>query len=145
LHSAIERTRVRAGDTTLPAELDRLADEIEDSRCILDLNDDWDGEGSEGYKRSTWSRAIRFLCSNAERVWVNTGDVVSTPDITPGPRGSIDVHWRLPDRELLINFPADESKPGRFYGDDGNKGTPIEGELEPGDSNMWMLMWLIRR
>lgn len=145
MHTASKQMRVRAGDVTLPAVLTRLATEIEASRSLLDLRDDWDDEGSVGYERATWSQVTRFLSSAAERVWLNLGALIPTPDISPGPRGSIDLHWLIPNRELLINFPADENSPIRFYGDDGNRGTPIEGELEFVDSNMWILMWLIRR
>lgn len=145
MHATTSRMRVRAGEGTLPAVLSRLAEEIEASWSLLGLCDDWDGDGSVGYERATWSRVTRFLASTAERIWLNLGEVIPTPDISPGPRGSIDLHWRTPDREMLINFPADENSAIRFYGDDGNRGTPIEGELEFGDSNRWVLMWLIRR
>ena len=145
IHSAARRARVAAGEFSVPAVLSRLADEVEASRALLELRDDWDGEGSPGYERATWIRATRFLCVNADRIWQHSGDIVPAPDISPGSRGSIDLHWRTSDRELLINFPAHEDLPVRFYGDDGAKGSSIEGEFDADDSNSWLLMWLIRR
>ncbi len=36
--------------------------EIEDSKHrILSLKDNWDGEGSKGYKKETWNQSINFL------------------------------------------------------------------------------------
>jgi hypothetical protein len=34
---------------------------IQSSKWILDLKDDWDNEGSEGYSVETWERAIELL------------------------------------------------------------------------------------
>ncbi len=140
--AATHRVRVHAGDITLPAILRHLASVITASRALLDLEDDWDGEGSVGYSYETWFRAIRFLASSAERLWEELGIVTPAPDIGAGPDGSIDLHWPLPHRELLINFPRDTTQDAGFYGDDGNRGEPIEGKLSTDRSRMWVLMWL---
>ena len=126
-------------------DLTRIDDEIEASRTLLDLHDDWDGEGSLGYDQPTWSRATRFLRANAELVGRQSGSSIPPPAISPGPDGGIDLHWRTSDRELLIHVPADDGRPARFYGDDGAQGTPIEGELDPREPGSWLLMWLIRQ
>src|SRR5262249_55164350 len=45
----------------VPRELCPIADAIERSRGMLDLEDDWDGEGSPAYQQEDWERAVRML------------------------------------------------------------------------------------
>lgn len=41
---------------------------IERSRRIYELEDNWDESGSSGYKRETWTRAVKFLKLHADKV-----------------------------------------------------------------------------
>ena len=126
----------------LPATLRHLVEEMERSRTILDLPDDWDEEGSPAYAESTWLRAAGFLADNASRLWDEYGVVVAAPRIRKGPDGSIDLDWRTPHRELLINVPAAPEEPAAYYGDDGTGGHSIKGTLDTSARNQWLLMWL---
>lgn len=121
---------------------DSIEEAIEDSRSILDLEDDWDGEGSPAYAEDTWNRAIEFLIGNAQRLKNIWGIWIAAPSISPGPDGSIDLHWKTESRELLINIPADLNQPAGFYGDDNEKHR-VKGTLEPSGRNEWLLMWLM--
>ena len=38
---------------------------IRESCRILDLEEDWDGEGSPAYSKETWRRALQFILRNA--------------------------------------------------------------------------------
>ena len=109
---------------------------------MLDLADDWDGEGSPGYEETTWQRAVDFLVRNAARLYAEYGVLIEGPKIRKGPRGSIDLHWRTPTRELLLNVPADVDALADYYGDDGAGGHVIKGTLNPTEENAWLLMWL---
>lgn len=117
--------------------------EIERSRNILQLGEDWDGEGSPGYEADTWKRATTFLREAALALWVVHHIRLDTPSISPGPDGSIDIHWKSGERELLINIPANNTEPGTFYGD--NKvGQIVKGALDISSDNLWLLMWLMQ-
>ena len=100
-----------------PPNMDTLSSAIQESRSLLDLPDDWDDEGSPGYAEATWMRAVDFLLHNAERLWQDQGVTVSAPEILPGPNGSIDLHWRVNNHELLLNIPANLDELADYYGD----------------------------
>lgn len=150
----VSERRVNVGATTerdaearvfgfaLPSALAHLGAEIERSRAMLGLEDDWDDEGSPGYAETTWSRAIGFLVQNATQLWDGYGIAIEAPKVRKGPDGSIDLDWRTPHHELLVNVPADEADPTSYYGDDGAGARTIKGTLEPTANNRWLLMWL---
>ncbi len=108
---------------------------------MLDLQDNWDGEGSPAYVLSAWRRATDFVSGIITQFWEKEGKEATPPRILPGPDGSIDLDWRIGDRELLINLPLDVSESVTFFGD--VKGChPIKGELDLGVPNVWLLAWL---
>ena len=119
-----------------------LKAEIERAKRILELEDDWDGEGSSGYSEDTFNRAVAFLTTHAEGFWESCGIRLPIPRIGPGPDGSIDLHWKLPSRELLVNIPADANEVPTFYGD--NYGAlKNRGTLEPRKFNAEIVPWLL--
>ena len=128
----------------LPETLRHLADEIAASRSMLDLQDDWDGEASPGYRDATWARAVDFLVGNAIRLQRQHEVTVPAPEILPGPTGSIDLHWRTPRYKLLVNVPADPAAGIRYYGDDRNGGNAVEGTISPAGEDDRLLAWLAR-
>lgn len=122
----------------------RINEVIESSRSILDLEEDWDEQGSPGYKESTWSRATNFVKDLAlANRGIGIGGWVDPPRILPGPEGSIDIHWKTSKRELLINISDDDEEPADFYGC-GNSNDTIKGKLDTSLPNEWILMWLTR-
>jgi hypothetical protein len=131
-----------AGSLQLPAPLHDLEAAITSSRSLLDLADDWDDAGSPGYGEATWQRAVAFLVSGVSRLWDDHGVRTERADVLPGPRGSIDLDWRVRDHELLVNVPSDPSQPTAYYGDDGAGGKKIKGTLDPTAPNRWLLAWL---
>lgn len=119
-----------------------LEAEIEQAKRILELGDDWDGEGSPGYSEETFNRADAFLRTHAEGLWESYGIRLPVPRIGPGPDGSVDLHWKLPSRELLVNIPADPNEVPTFYGD--NYGVlKNRGTLEPQKFNPEIVPWLM--
>lgn len=130
---------------TIPG--DRASDEfahvreaIERSRGLLDLRDDWDGEGAAGYTIATWDRATEFILRAAQQALTRLGLRSPEPRLLPGPDGSIDVEWLSHDRRLYINVPPDGHLLS-FYGDDRGSNT-IEGSTEYDKSSYWLLAWL---
>lgn len=95
---------------------------------MLEWGDNWDGEGSPGYTQSTLARAQDFLVANSIRLWQACRAVVDAPRVLPGPDGSIDLHWQIGDRELLLNVPADQDAPATYFGDS-PMGEVVKGSL----------------
>ena len=135
----------QAIEHALPGPLAPIASAIVTSRAMLDLPDDWDGEGSPGYREDTWLHAVGFLVDNALGLLEEHGETIPMPKVRKGPMGSIDLHWRESDRELLVNIPAQEGAAADYYGDDRAGGHTVKGTLDPAEDNMWLLMWLTRR
>ena len=94
---------------------------IEDSKYMLELEEDWDDEGGMPIDEVTFERASDFLLGYAEWLLDNKNVVIQTPEISPGPENSIDIHWRLENYRMLINIPSNPQKQAGFYGDDTNK------------------------
>jgi hypothetical protein len=135
-----------APDTSVKDEFSEsmLTEAIQGSRWILDLKDDHDGEGSPGYCESTWRRAAEFVRNNAVWLWQRFHIGIATPEILPGPEGSIDLHWKSEHYDLLVNMPASSSAKATFYGDD-RRGTFIKGAFDPAACNQGLLLWLADR
>lgn len=129
-------------ERALPAPLASFAAPIVASRAMLDLEVDWDGEGSPGYAEATWLRAVRFLLANALGFYDDYGLAVPAPKVGKGPYGSVDLHWRVPGRHLLMNMPVEAGEPGDFYGDDGAGGQQVKGSFDPDEEYPWLMMWL---
>jgi hypothetical protein len=131
----------------IPPVMSSLRLVIEASRNILELTEDWDDEKSPGYSESTWNRAVKFLSKNALYLWRRHKIYLEAPRILPGPDGSIDLHWRMPKRELLVNIPANAEEPASYYGDDREEGTEnaIRGKsLDTSAHNEWIFLWLMK-
>jgi hypothetical protein len=119
----------------------QLEAEIHKAKALLELDDDWDEEGSPSYSSATVNRAIAFLSSHILQFWESYGIQLPIPNIGPGPEGSIDIHWKRPAWELLVNIPADVNQMASFYGDNyGNQ--KIKGSLDPESFNLGIVEWL---
>jgi hypothetical protein len=119
-----------------------LVEAIRTSRWILNLEENWDDAGSSGYQESTWERACNFLTRQSTLAQHKFNRELPVPKILPGPESSIDLHWKMPGFELLVNVPADPKKHGTFYGDDhGN--LSIRGTLDTASEIKGMVVWLL--
>jgi hypothetical protein len=132
----------------LPSEIKSLREALDKSRSILELKDNWDDAGSVGYSESTWIRTQGFLMKNALKLWRSHKTCFDPPKILAGPEGSIDLHWKSPNRELLINVPASSEEPIAYYGDDRGEGTKnaVRGkDLESSIDAEWIFLWLLTK
>ena len=109
---------------------------------MLELEQDWDGEGTCAIKRETWERATKFLRNNAAVLWEKHGIQIQSPSIVPVNDGSIDIHWKVDRKELLVNIPPDPDKRASYYGDNKQGGSVVEGDLDTNAHNHWLLVWL---
>ena len=108
---------------------------------MLKWSDNWDGEGSPAYAEGTWTRARDFLLANSTRLWQQRHIEAQVPQVLPGPDGSIDIHWQVGTRELLLNVPADQDAPATYYGDS-QMGEVVKGHMVLSRPNEWLLFWL---
>lgn len=125
---------------TIPPQIEKA---IKDSRFILKLSENWDGEGSPKYSEETWNGATQFIRKIVFQFKKETDKFIETPKLTPSHDGSIDVRWKSMELSLLINFPADLNSPASFFGSDRNANT-IKGTFNSHSQNLWLLKWLIR-
>ena len=96
--------------TFFPANYnEQLLTEIEKSKYILNLKDDWDEEGSKGYGSKIWEKAILFLCNLYEDFLIYKNPSL-IPKIFHGPDQSIDLLWENKEMHLLINIPANSDR-----------------------------------
>jgi hypothetical protein len=137
---ALEPPTRQIVDVVTPAPLWPLADIIERSRWMLELADDFDGEGSPAYLEETWKRAATFLARNAVALYEECGEVIDAPNIHNGPQGSIDVYWNSARGRLLVNFPPQGTADPSFCGRSSD-GHEIKGTLSPETENHWLILW----
>jgi hypothetical protein len=119
-------------------------DAIRESRAILEMPLDPEDDNSPRLEESTWRRATNFLRTLAKSIWDLRGGVVAAPEIVPVPDGSIDLHWKSENYELLVNIPRDEVGKAQFYGDEAGK-THFKGTLDVNEPNLHLILWLATR
>lgn len=107
----------------IAVKLTEIENEIQESKYILDLADNWDDEGSKGYSESTWNRVTNFLRELSHKAFMSFHVTIDSPKIYHGINGSIDMRWNTDQYHLLVNFPESESSPASFYYNTKNKDT----------------------
>lgn len=128
--------------TDIPVELVDVLKAVEQSRYILELEDDWDGEGSSRYQPSVWERAVIFLIELSEKALEAFNTILDAPHIYQGHEGSIDMLWQTDRYQLLVNFPEDVNSRASFYGDNFNMDT-VEGTFDPMKGSCSLLAYLV--
>lgn len=78
----------------LPEQLISIAEEIEKSKYILALDDNWDDQGAPGYDFDAWRKAAIFLSELSTKIFNSYGQIIKTPKIYHGSNGSIDIYWK---------------------------------------------------
>jgi len=110
---------------------------IRDSMWMLKLGQDWDDEGSPPIEEATWKVATDFLRRQADAHWRRHSKMIPVPHITPGSDGSIDIHWRTEQFELLVNIQRGPEFSAGFYGDNYGR-LKIKGVLDPSSESAYL-------
>ena len=97
---------------------------------------------SIGYSEETLKRAVDFLTEHLLTIWSRQCVMVPVPRFGIGPNESVDLYWKQPSWELLINIPADPAALASFYGDDYGS-QRIKGSFEPREFNLGIATWLM--
>lgn len=100
----------------IPEELSYLVETIDKSKYILDLQDNWDDEGSSKYDLQTWISAIRFLLNYSKILYEDFNTEVDNPVIYHAPKGSIDIMWEKENYRIVVNILSDGEQ-AFFYAD----------------------------
>jgi len=107
-----------------------MDDELARARKFLDLEDDWDGMGSKGYKEATWLRVKDFIMIYEYRCIFHDKTIV-VPRIHKSSNGGFDLVWRARNVSMLANIPEGEISI-TAYGE--KKGKPVKFLVE--DKNL---------
>lgn len=84
-------------------------------KVILELEENWDGDGSPCYTREETERVEQF-CLKLYREFTKTfGKGLHKPLISPS-ESSIDLFWQKGSSGVLINIPNDKSKTCEIFG-----------------------------
>ncbi|MFX1481125.1 MAG: hypothetical protein ACFFCI_23840 [Promethearchaeota archaeon] len=111
---------------------------------ILSLKDNWDGQGSSSYKKTTIERAERFLKSLL-RDFIRLYNIeLDSPYIFPGIDGEIDLEWKSTSYQLLISIPESIKELAGAYGDDYGK-DKLKIMFNPDVTNVELIAWLGRQ
>ena len=107
-----------------------LREELIKARDLLELPDNFDGEGSPRYGMETFKLATDFVASLWELLSDQNFEEIQVPNILPGPDGTIDIYWDSPKFALLINVSTSEKQAISYYGKTGDK------EIEGSDTHL---------
>lgn len=99
----------------LPYELKHIANSIEKSKYLLDLNDDWDDEGAEATNLETYLRGIKFIVNYSTYIFVNTYETIDAPDIDILKDGSIIINWETDTSSFTIIFDKKNDEFAYYY------------------------------
>lgn len=124
-----------------PPNFGSIEEALSDMRAMASWDEGWDGEEGPVYAEATLERASHFLTRCAREVWTRHRRAMPVPDIGPGPQGSIDFLWKVGERELLVNLPAETGDLVDFYGDT-TTGEAVKGRVHASTVGPWLLSWL---
>jgi hypothetical protein len=113
---------------------------VQKTRSLLDLPEDWDDNGAPRFSESHWKRISSFLVNAGTVILERRQAILAMPSVTPVPDGSIDLHWKTAEGELLINVPS-ENGVATFYGDNFGK-RKIKGTMELTEDDVPLFVWL---
>lgn len=123
-----------------------IAESFKRSERMLEWEDDWDDEGAKAITRSTFDRARTIVDVLEETLSGGHSLTLPAPDVAPGPGdGSIDLHWRQPKWELLLNVPADFAVAPDWYGDTLDQQNVVKGGAEIPQGYPTLIAWLATR
>jgi hypothetical protein len=108
---------------------------------ILELRDNWDGEGSKTYNVETLKKAKSFLISLIQDFWMLYNLELDLPMIFPGIDGDIDIEWKNKKFQLLISIPEKDENLTGLYGSDYAE-DEIELDFDSTKKNLRLLSWL---
>ena len=127
---------------TFPVGLKPLMQELEASKSILDLPENWDDDGALSVSPIIYETATRFLQNYASFIFKKYKAIIETPSISPVKNGSIDLEWHTPTSQLLINIR--DTQNAYFYCDNYNNVNPIKGSIPLKTVEPFFAAWMLK-
>ncbi len=87
---------------------------VERINFILSLQDDWDGEGSPGYKKETIDKALKAM-EKMKPILEEKFLEIPEPEFNQGPNSGIDVEWEGRNYSILLYVPPGNPAPDFFW------------------------------
>jgi hypothetical protein len=119
-----------------------VADATEQSRSLINLPEDWDGEGAVRITEETRERALEIFARALNAVAISSLSLLLSPRITPLANGSIDVRWKSPKFTLLVNISPQSPSEAKFYAVNSNQ-QDIRGPIKFDAPDFRFLNWLV--
>jgi len=88
---------------------------IKKAEKFLEYEDNWDEEGSKGYKKETLDRVEKLLREGYKSIRKKLNGELPMPYVLPGPGGGFDVLWEHGGFTLLLHVPEDKNKEIDYY------------------------------
>jgi hypothetical protein len=127
----------------MPFALKHIADEIEESKFIKQLDVNWDGENAKKIGLNIWASAVKFLIEYSTYIYKELNIIIEAPEINPCKDDSIDLSWRANKSRLLINIRLTEQKIiAYYYGDNYNNNDPIKGSVSTETISEFLAVWM---
>ena len=139
-----EHTKVDVQQWRVPLRhhVPRISNAVQTAQDLLKIADE---DGIPLVSREALRHATSFLLTFARHAMEEFVFRIEPPAIRPGPDGSIDIHWKESEFELLWNIPADPTQRSSYYGDD-RIGDSIEGTLVLSRETNWgAFLWLMQK
>jgi hypothetical protein len=94
-----------------------LENAIGESRQMLNLEKDWDGNEAVPIDVETWNVAVGLVRRTATSIYIRSGAMLPIPSIDPCSNGSIDLHWKTEKINLLVNIHPGRNGDSEYYGE----------------------------
>lgn len=146
IDSETQQVKITEGySVELPPELKTIAREIEKAVSFLENIEDWDPDEGDLYSFATLKNAVTFLVDYS--IWVfNVHDfIIPTPEIYPGPDGTIDILWKNEKFKLLVNIKSHPDLSATFFGKTTDGEEFVEGKFKIGNINQNVFLVLLEQ
>lgn len=127
---------------TIDRNLHHIYEAINESKHLLELEDDWDEEGALATNEIIYKRSIDILVTYSNYVYEEHGFAIEAPEINLVKDGSIDLEWRSKDYILLINVRNTKERNIHYYGEEFSKKTIIKGFIDYNEINKDLGFWM---
>jgi len=126
-----------------PKQLEEIVVELNDSKYIYEIGDNWDGNGAAAIDSNTYRNSLQLLIDYSLALYNVHGVVMDCPEINPCVDGSIDISWRTKLARLLINIKSVNGVTKvLFYRDHHYNKQSNKGELSLDTIDESFLVWM---
>jgi hypothetical protein len=117
---------IRGYKLKLSYKLKHIADAINDSKILLDLEEDWDEDGANATNFETYKNAINFLVNYSTHILNNFRLILKKPFIDITRDGSISIQWDTDKAVFLIIFKKNKNEFAYYYGQEKETNSPFK-------------------